>query len=222
MRNGDWRRAHKTDRYATRARSKLPARLDHVFPAALKQTPLVEFMRPTWRSRRSPGCCAGDARSATTSACPPPTKRWSSGPWSASCWAASRHHPAGNHGHPHPNENHALSTFLAQSGVDNLELLELRRAKTQAHESHHPPRHQIQERRQHQPLPSSTEPATLRARSDQNAYATSTRSSIGTPHPGTASSTRGSRHISILFATCSPYPTRICGGSSPGQGSNRC
>src|SRR5664280_133168 len=49
---------------------------------------------------------------------------------------------------------------------NDLKLLEIRRAKTQQHERHHPPRHHIQERRQHQPLPSSTEPATLRARSD--------------------------------------------------------
>jgi hypothetical protein len=55
MRNGDWRRAHKTDRYATRARSKLPARLDHVFPAASEETPLVEFMRPTGGIRRDLG-----------------------------------------------------------------------------------------------------------------------------------------------------------------------
>ena len=47
---------------------------------------------------------------------------------------------------------------------DDLQLLELRRAKAQQHERHHPSQQHVQQRRQHQPLPSSTEPATLRPR----------------------------------------------------------
>src|ERR1035437_9446587 len=47
----------------------------------------------------------------------------------------------------------------------DLELLELRGAKTESHERHHTPEHHVQERPPHQLLPSSIEPATLRARS---------------------------------------------------------
>jgi hypothetical protein len=49
---------------------------------------------------------------------------------------------------------------------DDLELLEIRRAKTQNHERQHPPHHQVHERPPHQLLPSSIAPATLRTRRD--------------------------------------------------------
>jgi hypothetical protein len=59
------------------------------------------------------------------------------------------------------------SKLMAQD--DDLELLAIRRAKTQQHERHHPPHHQVHERPPHQLLPSSIEPATLRAQGPRNA-----------------------------------------------------
>src|SRR5215210_5291909 len=52
-----------------------------------------------WLNAPSPGCCASGASCATTSACPPPTRRWSNGRWSRSCSTASPRRPARGPGH---------------------------------------------------------------------------------------------------------------------------